>query len=197
MIMKKTIFILFVFFTATILAQTKNKKWQIGVGVGIVKFSDEDASFIGDRYLFQIPRLNLTIPITDNLSVDGAMSFNTFDPGFIENSVKYFSMDGSLRYSFHQISEKFFPYVFVGGSLVDSERKMTPTFNFGAGATYWISDSFGLNTQLYYKYSLESFESMRSHIQVTGGIVYAFDSLFGGGGRSASSIGGSCYYDQH
>lgn len=195
--MKKTIFILSVFFAASILAQSKSKKWQIGVGVGIVQFSDEDASFIGDKYLFQIPRLNLTVPITENLSVDGAMSFNTFDPGFIENSVKYFSMDGSLRYSFNQVSEKFFPYVFVGGSLVDSERKMTPTFNFGAGATYWISDSFGLNTQLYYKYSLESFESMRSHIQVTGGIVYAFDGLFGGGGRSASSIGGACYYNQH
>ncbi len=198
MIMKKTIFILSVFFAASILAQSKSKKWQIGIGIGIVQFSDEDASFIGDKYLFQIPRLNLTVPITDNLSVDGAMSFNTFDPGFIENSVKYFSMDGSLRYSFNQVSEKFFPYVFVGGSLVDSERKMTPTFNFGAGATYWISDSFGLNTQLYYKYSLESFESMRSHIQVTGGIVYAFDGLFGGGGgRSASSIGGACYYNQH
>lgn len=198
MIMKKSFFILLVFISASTIAQVKNRKWQFGVGASVVKFSDEDASYIGDKNLFQIPRLNLTVPINDNLSVDGAISFNSFDIGFIENSAKYFSMDGSLRYSFTNFSDKFFPYVFVGGSLVDSDRKMTPTFNFGAGATYWITDKFGLNTQLYYKYSLESFESMRSHIQITGGIVFAFDSLFeGGGGRSASSVGGACYYNQH
>ena len=55
----------------------------------------------------------------------------------------------------------------LGGSIVDSERKMTPTLNIGAGGIYWITDRIGINPQVYYKYSLESYESMRSHIQGT------------------------------
>lgn len=176
--------------------QDNSRKWQIGIGTAVVKFSDEDAAFIGDKNMIQIPRLNLTLPIGENLSLDGAMSFNSFDAGFIDNSVKYFSLDGSVRYNFTELHEDFVPYVFAGASLVDSELKMTPTFNVGAGLTYWLSDSFGLNTQLYYKHSLESFESMRSHIQITGGIIYAFDigNIFSG--RPSSAVGGSCYHNQ-
>lgn len=200
MIMRKFFFVVTVFVVANIFAQVesnRNRKWQIGLGAGVVKFSDEDASFIGDKNMIQIPRLNLTIPIGEQLSLDGAMSFNSFGIGFIDNSVKYFSLDGSIRYNFTELSEDFLPYVFAGGSLVDSERKMTPTFNVGAGLTYWITNSIGLNTQLYYKHSLESFESMRSHIQITGSLIYSFDigNLFSG--RATSAIGGACYFNQH
>ncbi len=200
MIVKKLLFVISCFVFATCFTQNKsnkNKKWQIGIGTGIVKFSDENASFIGDKNMIQIPRLNLTIPIGDNLSLDGAMSFNSFGVGFIDNAVKYFSLDGSVRYNFNNLSEDIVPYVFAGTSLVDSERKMTPTFNIGAGVTYWFSKSLGLNTQLYYKYSLESFESMRSHIQITGSLIYAFDigNLFSG--KPSSGVGGACYFNQH
>ncbi|SNR13829.1 hypothetical protein [Tenacibaculum jejuense] len=199
--MRKLFFVVTVLFIANIFAQgdsnKRDKKWQIGIGSAIVKFSDEDAAFIGDKNMIQIPRLNLTMPLGNNLSLDGAMSFNSFGVGFIDNSVKYFSLDGSVRYNFYNLSEDFVPYVFAGGSLVDSERKMTPTFNIGAGLTYWISNSFGINTQLYYKHSLESFESMRSHIQITGSLIYSFDlgNLFSG--RATSAVGGACYFNQH
>jgi hypothetical protein len=201
MVLKRTLLVLFLLFiSSTTLAQVQeqNSQWQFGIGFGIAKFSDEDVSFIGDRNLFQIPRLNLTIPISDKLSVDGAMSFNTFDVGFISNSAKYFSMDGSLRYNFKDLIDKFEPYLFVGGSLVDSERKMTPTMNIGAGATYWVTDGIGLNAQVYYKHSLEIYQSMRSHIQLTGSIVFAFDGLFGSGSgvsRRKSLTGGACYHN--
>lgn len=197
MIYKKVLLVLFVALNATIFAQVKNHEWQFGVGTSVVKFADKDAAYIGDRYMFQAPRLNLTIPITENFSVDGALSFNTFDIGFIENSAKYFSMDGSVRYIFTGLNENLLPYVFVGGSLVDSERKMTPTINAGAGLNYWFTDTFAVNSQLYYKHSLESFESMRSHIQVSLGVVFALDfqDLFSTG-ASRSTTGGSCYYNQ-
>lgn len=180
-------------------SQTKNNDWQIGVGGALTVFSKSDASFIGDRAMVQIPRLNLTMPINNNFSVDGALSFNTVDL-FVTNSVKYFSMDGSLRYSFNNVLQNFYPYVFAGGSLVDSERKMTPTLNLGAGATYWISDSIGLNTQLYYKHSFEGYQSMRSHIQVTGGFVFVLNFLNrGGSSRSSRRIktgATGCYFNQ-
>jgi hypothetical protein len=200
MVLKRTLLVLFLLlYSSTILAQVQERGslWQIGIGAGVVKFSDENAAFIGDKNLFQIPRLNLTIPISDKLSLDGAMSFNTFDVGFISNSVKYFSMDGSLRYNFKDLVKDFEPYVFVGGSLVDSELKMTPTMNIGAGATYWVTNTIGLNTQIYYKHSLEVYSSMRSHIQLTGSLIFAFDGLFGGGGmsRRKSLTGGACYHN--
>ena len=71
---------------------------------------------------------------------------------------------GSIRFHF-KTEATIYPYVFVGGSLVDSERKMTPTINAGAGATHWISDKIGINAQIYYKHSLESFSSMRTKLK--------------------------------
>jgi len=199
MIMKKIFFVITFLCIACTFAQgdyDPSRKWQIGIGGGITKFSDEDAAFIGDRWLVQIPRLNLTVPVYKNISIDGALSFNTFGLGFIDNSASYFSMDGSVRYNFDNLHKDILPYVFVGGSLVDSDRKMTPTFNLGAGLTYWVSDQIGLNAQLYYKHSLESFESMRSHMQYTASIIYAFDagSLFSK--RKRSLVGGACYHNQ-
>lgn len=183
--MRKLLYLLVVSttFIYTTNAQDIKNTWEAGIGFALTKFSDSDATFIGDKHLFQIPRLNLTIPINDRVSIDGALSFNTInDVSLVSNQIKYFSLDGSVRYNFDALFDNFYPYAFVGGSYIDSEIKATPTINAGAGATYWFSESFGVNSQVYYKHSFESFESMRSHIQGTLGIVYSFhlDSLFGG-----------------
>ena len=179
---KQVLFLFGLFlFSLNLIAQDTKNTWEIGAGVSIARFSDEDASFIGDKNIFQVPRLNLTMPINERLSVDGALSFNTIDDaGFIENTAKYFSMDASLRYNFNAIST-IYPYVFAGGSLVGSERKTTPTLNVGAGVTYWFSERWGVNTQLYYKHSFDGYESLRSHIQGTLSLVYSFnwDNIFG------------------
>ncbi len=191
----KILFIaIFTCLTTSVFSQNLNDSWQIGIGFGITKFSESDAAFIGDQHLFQVPTLSLTMPIGDRFSLDGAMSFNTIDDvGFISNSVKYFSMDASFRYNFDAVLDKLAPYVFIGGSLVDSERKMTPTLNIGAGGIYWVSDKVGINPQLYYKHSFEGYESMRSHIQGTLGIVFKLNwNNSGSSGRrsSAKHLGG-------
>jgi len=178
---KNILLIVFVCLFTRISAQTNNYEWQIGVGASIVQFSDENAAFIGDKNLLQIPRINVTKPLTDNLALDAALTFQTLDFGVVTNNVNYFSADASLRY-FYEIGN-FYPYVFAGASIVDGSYKITPTFNVGAGATFWVNNILGFNTQVYYKHSLNSFESMRSHIQVTGGMVFAiniFDLLFNG-----------------
>lgn len=177
-------------FIFTTKAQDTKNTWEVGVGFAITKYSDSDAVFMGDRYSFQVPRLNLTMPISDRISIDGALAFNTLDDvGFIENTAKYLSLDGSIRYNFDALFDNFYPYAFVGGSYTDSDRKATPTLNAGAGATYWFSENFGVNSQIYYKHSFDSFESMRSHIQGTLGIVYSFHfgSLFGRGNGGGSA----------
>ncbi|SEC42268.1 hypothetical protein SAMN04489761_2950 [Tenacibaculum sp. MAR_2009_124] len=194
--MRKSLFVvLFLLITNSILSQNLNDSWQIGFGAGITRFAADDAAFIGDATIFQVPRFNLTMPISDRVSVDGAVSFNTLeDAGFIKNSASYFSIDGSIRYNLDAVLEKFAPYVFVGGSVVDSERKMTPTINIGAGGIYWISNRIGINPQIYYKHSFEGYESMRSHIQGTLSIIFKLDwfNAFKNGNHATTS-GGLCY----
>lgn len=163
-----------------------DKKWQFGIGGGLVKFSDKDAPYIGDKHLAQIPRFNATYAVKDKFALDAAFSFGSFDSAIITtNQVPYFSFDVSGRYHFLQNIRNFEPFAFVGVSLVDSSRKMTPTINLGAGATYWFSKVVGISTNFYYKHSLDSFESMRSHIQISFGVVFGLD--LSGSGRRGST----------
>lgn len=194
--MKKVFLLSFIFsITTSVISQNLNDSWQIGAGIGIVKFGKNDGAFIGDQHLFQVPRLNLTMPLGERFSIDGAVSFNTFDVGVIKNSAKYFSMDGSFRYNFNPLFKNFAPYVFAGGSIVDSDRKMTPTLNFGAGGIYWVTQALGINPQLYYKHSFEGFESMRSHLQGTLSVVFRlnWDNIFIGGNNAGRTAKGKLH----
>ncbi len=173
MFFKKIILIVFIVFSCGIIAQTRNNEWQVGVSAGVTKFGDEDINIVGDRYQFQIPRLNVVKPISNNLAIDAAISFTTFDVGVITNDATYFSFDTSLRY-FFDIGDRFYPYAFAGAGISDVGIKVAPTINVGVGGTFWISDIFGLNAQAYYKNSLNT-DNVPSHIQVTGGMVFALD----------------------
>lgn len=196
---KKALFALF--FSAICLnsysQSTVGHNWQFGIGGGLVRFSDKDAPYIGDKHLMQIPRFNATKRITEDFSADLAVSFGSFDSSLINNNVPYFSFDLSARYKYIQGVEKLDPFIFVGGSVVDSHprRRTTPTFNIGTGVSYWIAENIGLSTQLYYKHSLDSYESMRSHIQITGGVIFGLN--LGKNNNRKPGTGSSCYYNQH
>ncbi|MBL4905225.1 MAG: hypothetical protein JKZ00_04270 [Flavobacteriaceae bacterium] len=140
----------------------------------MAKFNSSDVSFIGDQFNFQIPSLHVSRYIFKGLTLDAGLSFSTINnvPG-IGNSISYFSLDGATRYDFGMSNDNIVPYVSVGGSLVKTTKTLTPTFNFGGGGTYWINSRYGINTQLIYKYSLESYTSMRSHFHFSIGVVYS------------------------
>ena len=58
MVFKRTLLVIFLLSLSTHLTaqvQEQSSLWQIGIGAGVVKFSDEDVSYIGDKNLFQIP----------------------------------------------------------------------------------------------------------------------------------------------
>ncbi|MBS9774292.1 MAG: hypothetical protein KGV59_03955 [Tenacibaculum sp.] len=178
---KKLIIIFTIAFSSICYSQT-DYKWRLGVGTSIIKFADKDVEYIGDKHLIQIPNFSITRKINDRFSADITFSLTALNKLIVTNEVDYFSIDFSGRYNYFQNIEKLEPYVFVGGSIVSptkSKRKTTPTFNIGTGATYWFSDRIGANGQICYKYSLKSFESMRSHLQFSLGIVISLD--FGGG----------------
>ncbi|WBX73698.1 hypothetical protein PG913_00060 [Tenacibaculum pacificus] len=184
-------------FSINLCSQNLNDSWQIGAGIGITKFSESDGDVIGDTNMFQVPVLSLTVPVSKHLSVNSAMSLSVIDNiGIMENSVNYFSIDASLRYNFNAILNKFSPYIFVGGSVVDSELRSTPTLNIGTGGIYWFTNTIGLNPQVYYKYSADSFESMHSHIQATLSLVFKLKSN-GSNTRNGSKSRPDCYYNKY
>lgn len=177
--MMRIVIFLYVVMGVIINVQSQNN-FELGLSTSVVRFSDKNAAFIGDKHMFQIPMVHANYLINKKLSVGVELSFNTINNiGIMKNTVKYNSFGGSIRYHFRDVSSIFEPYVFLGGTMVKSERKRTPTLNFGIGNTYWITNKLGVNTQVIYKFSEKRFRSMKSHFNFTLGVVYNFNfSLF-------------------
>ncbi len=166
----------------TTVAQTKEQKWVLGVSGSFVNFGDGGLnSPLQEQFNFQVPKLTLTRYLFKGLSLEGGITLSILDEldGFYSNAFNYFSLDGMMRYDFNLSDENLVPYIGIGGSIVGApdnvaNSKATPTLNFSFGGTYWISHQWGLNVQGTYKYSQDEFESMRSHTQLSAGLVYSF-----------------------
>lgn len=165
---KEYLIILFIFLTMSLQSQDSNNKWAIGFGAGGLLYSAEDGPAIGYRYSEQFPRISIATYIFKNVTFSGAFS-TSIDP-----NRKYTTIDGELRYDFGTSENMLSPYVLIGGSFIDA-KYLLPGLNFGVGGTLWISERFGLNGQLMYKYNHLGFESQRSHTYGSGGIVYRFN----------------------
>lgn len=172
--------LMFIFCTS--MAQTKEQKWVLGISGSFISFGDAGTkSLIQERYNVQVPKINVTRYLFKGLSLEAGATLSILDEldGFYDNAFNYFSLDGAIRYDFNRSNENLITYVAVGGSIVGGPStipgsKATPTANFSLGMTFWVSHHWGLNVQGTYKYSQEEFQSMRSHSQLSAGIVYSF-----------------------
>lgn len=176
-IIKSSIQILFILFIGyQSIGQSNESKWVLGASVSVAKFSFSDRSLIGDQYNFQVPRINISRYFFKELTLDASFSFNTIDEvaGLYKNATPYKALDIMVRYDFGTSFENFVPYVAFGGGLVQMTRRTTSTYNFGTGFTYWLNSNYGVNSQLLYKYSQQSYTSMRSHAFFSVGVVYSF-----------------------
>ncbi|WKD85577.1 hypothetical protein KCTC32516_00918 [Polaribacter huanghezhanensis] len=169
------IFLVVLFIGFQTVAQNKENRWVVGASVGVAKFASEDVKAVGDQFIFQVPSLNVSRYFFNGLTLDAGLSFSVIDriPGFYSNSVSYVSIDGAVKYDFGTLNDNLVPYVILGGSLLKTTYKMTTTTNIGAGGTFWLNPNYGINTQLQYKYSPETDESMRSHTYFSVGVVYS------------------------
>lgn len=176
------ILLIFVCICSTSIAQTKNQKWVVGISGSFVNFGDAgQRSILNERFNFQVPKINVTRYFFKGLSLDAGVTLSVIDKldGFYENAFNYFSLDGNIRYDFNLSEENLVPYIAVGGSIVGAPTETIPranataTMNFSFGGTFWISHQWGLNVQGTYKYSPEEYESMRSHTQISAGLVYS------------------------
>lgn len=162
-------------------AQTKEQKWVVGLSGSFVNFGDNGASSaLGERFNFQVPKLNVTRYIWEGFSLEAGVTLSGIDElgGFYKNSFNYFSIDYGFRYDFNLSEENLVPYFYMGGSIIGAPSSIpgsnaTPTLNIGFGGTYWVTHHWGINLQGTYKYSQPDFESMRSHTQLSAGLVYS------------------------
>ena len=168
----------------TTFAQSKENKWVIGVSGSIVNFGDAgENSPLKERFNIQLPKVNVSRYLFGGLSLEAGISLSVLDQidGFYSNSFNYFSLDGNVRYDFNLSDKNLVPYIGVGGSIVGAPTKVlplskaTPTLNFTFGGTFWFSHHWGLNAQGTYKYSPEEYASMRSHTQLSVGLVYSLN----------------------
>lgn len=171
-----------VFVYSSTVGQTKDQKWVIGVSGSFISFGDGGAeSNLDERFNFQFPKLTVTRYFLKGFSLEAGATLSAIDEidGFYENSFNYFSLDGALRYDFNLSEENLVPYMAIGASIVGAPTETIPrgnataTANFTFGGTYWISHQWGLNVQGTYKYSPDEYESMRSHTQISAGLVYS------------------------
>ena len=118
-------------------------------------------------FISQSPRFSLAKHMFPGVTFVGSVSTS------IGDDADYTTFDGVARYDFKTSQNTTVPYVLIGASFVKAFR-LTPTVNFGVGSTFWFSNKYGLNIQAMYKYSEERFESQKSHIFPTIGLVYSF-----------------------
>lgn len=170
------IFLLVLFIGFQMIAQNKENRWVVGASVGVAKFASEDASFVGDQFNFQIPKINATRYFFNGISLDASVALSTLKsfPGVFNNTISYLSIDTSIKYDFGMSEENVVPYFLLGGSFINTSNTTTPTLNVGGGGTFWLSSKYGINVQLLYKVVSDISQTLRSHFYFSVGAVYSF-----------------------
>ena len=194
--MKNSIYsLLLVFFCITFSGYSQNEenKWAIDIGSSSVLYTREAGQSLKYRIIRLVPRVNLTRYIAKDFSIAGSAAYS------LEKERSYMSFDGEVRYGFGTTEKKIFNiasiYSILGGSLIfrnpANELLIDAiTLNFGGGGTLWLSDRFGLNSRLVYKFFANSKgDRPRSHFYGAAGIVYQF-SLGGKGNKKGRKAKG-------
>ena len=165
------LFSLSILFTTAIQSQDISNKWAINIGSGLVIYPGKYDRNMGFKYSEQFPRISISRYMFKNITFSGALSISPIQ------RKKYTTFDGEIRYDFGTSENIISIYALIGGSIIENKKMVLPTLNSGAGGTLWISDSWGLNSQLMYKYIPEVAKNyQKPHIYAGGGIVYRFSS---------------------
>lgn len=148
-------------------AQSEHNRWVMGASIGGVFYPKNMERQNIDSNKFQMPIFTLAGYVNKLITIESSIGFSAF------TTQEYLTFDGALRYTFLKETEQIAPYLLLGGSFI-AAKAITPTLNFGAGSTFWVSSNYGINLQITYKYSKNSFESQGSHFYPSVGVVYSF-----------------------
>ncbi len=165
MIKFSNIFLLVLFISYQVNAQSKQNRWVVGAGFGVAKLLSADPILSGEQFNFQAPKLNATRYFFYGLSLDAS----------VEISSSYLTVDGGVRYDFGTSNKNFVPYLVLGSSFVKVPETSALTLNVGGGGTFWLSNRFGLNGQVTYKNSSSKSLLLRSHNYFSLGVIYSLE----------------------
>lgn len=130
---KLTLLFIFALTLQSVFAQTSDKKWGIGTGVGAYgTFDKSDIGFMPELYLsrYLSPKLDLMLK--------GDMGL--FNSKLISD-VDLFNTSLNLRYKLSDESRNFRPYLYAGPGLLSDNNESKANFNLGLGGKYYISQA--------------------------------------------------------
>ena len=181
-------------------AQDKNNPWAVSLGVNAVDpypvgenlpqgdYFDEYFN-VTDHWniLPSISRIAVSKYLSDGFTFTGSGALNRISKfGSNVNPVtgeettnkvddlSYYSLDGMVSYSFMDLikSNKFDPYLGVGGGYTWLDDIGAGTLNGSLGVKYWVSENVAIEAQSTYKHSFEDY--LPKHFQHSLGIVFKF-----------------------
>ncbi len=147
--MKKILLLsLLVAFAAITNAQTVDKKWGIGAGVGAYGTTNKSSiGFMPELYLSRYLSPRLDLMLKGDLGLFNSKVVNDLD---IANAFI------NLRYKLNDESKKFRPYLFAGPGLLADNSESGLNFNIGAGDKYYISPATALYMEVGYINGIET-----------------------------------------
>ena len=165
---------------SSILAQTPDNPWSIGLGANTIQIIDDS---VESKFGFG-PSVSIGRYLGAGFSIGANYGVNKFD--IDNNNSNYTSVDALLKFNFN--SNKFSPYLVAGYGLSDFGEKLSVKelslkglFNsLGAGRTViggvgfdvLISQKISLNLRSYYRFSEE--KGTYKHLQHVVGFNYNF-----------------------
>ena len=157
-------------YTTSFLAQSKESKWTAGVSYALAKYTPEQSKIMGDQFVYQFPRLDVSRHLVGGFSLNAAIAAGQIiDPQLNE----YLTLDATLRYDFNRSDDNAVPYLLLGVSSINGLISSS-TLNFGLGNTLWFSQQYGVNFQAMFRYSSDKTYLQKSHKYFSVGIVYSF-----------------------
>tara|TARA_B100000809_G_scaffold138551_1_gene136144 strand:- start:362 stop:955 length:594 start_codon:yes stop_codon:yes gene_type:complete len=190
--LKKYVAIVLLVSSVSTFAQDKTKIWAAGIG-GSFFITDDRVAFPKDGFNVQIPNLSLTRYMGKGFSASVKVSFTGISgiDGFFTNDHYITFMDLHGKYDFHFTENKLVPYV-VGGIGLNVKDKIdrATSLNVGAGLTYWLFPSIGLNGEIVYRAVSSSDPTAFSSIpQFSASLLFTFGESTGRRNRRRTGHG--------
>jgi len=172
-----TSFVIFLLSVLSACSQDSDMKWSVAINSSAVLFNQEGIDKVKDGLNSQFPSLQISRKIGVNLSIDLLYTIEMIEVIKGANSFPYSSLDAYLRYDLPELFFNIVPFGGIGlgyisGATTTPNPKGSVSLNFMGGGTLWITERFGLTGRLIYKNVSSSSESMSSHVQGLGGIIF-------------------------
>lgn len=169
--MKKTLlFILVVAFAVTVNAQTSDKKWGIGAGVGAYgTLKDGGIGFMPELYFSRY------LSSRFDLMLKGDMGLFNSD---VVNALDLVNTSLNLRFKLSDESKNLRPYIYAGPGYLADNTISNFNFNAGLGTKYYLSEATALYLEAGYihgiKYVKEGTSFHDNFVKGTVGIEFDF-----------------------